>query len=378
MNLFKESVSYNLSSILPDLGLKTVSGAAFSKARYKIDLSFFKDLNQILIDYHKDVPGKLWRGYRLIAGDGSTVGLPPSTQIKNYFGIYSEKGCNIKSCMAQLFMFYDVFSGAVLSKRISTMKISEKVLFSDCIKELPSQKSIVLLDRGFGYFHIFKQLCNSKQDFCIRISVAQSCFGKAIKARQEKDFNCLWTPSEKEKATCKKYGLDTENIKVRVTKIRLKSGETEILISSLLNISEVAAEHIKNLYELRWPIEEGYKKLKPKMKLEQFGSRKSEGIFQEFEAHIFMMNLIAILGIQAQQKIDESKTTKLRYKYNWQNAFRFVRKEIISILNNICTEYTVQELIKMIASTKVPIKENRSFERITFKKRKNRLHQTYK
>ncbi|MFW0718855.1 IS4 family transposase, partial [Pedobacter sp. N23S346] len=378
LNLFKESVAYNISTILPSLSSKAVTGAAFSKARYKISLSFFKDLNKILADYHKHNPSQLWRGYQLIAGDGSTVGLPPSRQIKSFFGIYSEKGGSIKSCLAQIFMFYDVFSGAILSKRISKMEHTERTLFNACLEELPACKSIVILDRGFGYFHIFKNLYTLKQDFCIRISSAQSCFAKRIAQESENDVITEWYPSPKEIESCLKHGLDTKKITVRVTKIELKTGEIEVLVSSLLDMNDVCTENMKALYGLRWPVEEGFKKLKPKMKLEQFGARKPDGIFQEFEAHVFMMNLVALFGIQAQQEIDKDKKRRLKYKYNWQNAFRFVRKVIIQILNTENPEHIIQSLIKLIASSKIPIKPDRSFPRITFKKRKNRLHQTYK
>ena len=165
LNLFKESVEYNIFTILPGISSKVVTGAAFSKARYKISLSFFKDLSEILADYHKHHPSQLWRGYQLIAGDGSTVGLPPSRQIKDFFGIYSQKGESIKSCLAQIFMFYDVFSGAILSKRISKMENVERTLFNACLEELPSRKSVVILDRGFGYFHILKKTLHIKTGF---------------------------------------------------------------------------------------------------------------------------------------------------------------------------------------------------------------------
>ena len=378
LNLFKESVEYNIFTILPGISSKVVTGAAFSKARYKISLSFFKDLNEILADHHKYHPSQLWRGYQLIAGDGSTVGLPPSRQIKDFFGIYSQKGESIKSCLAQIFMFYDVFSGAILSKRISKMENVERTLFNACLEELPSHKSVVILDRGFGYFHIFKKLCTLKQDFCIRISSAQSCFAKRIVQECENDFITEWHPSPNEMESCLKHGLDTKTITVRVTKIELNTGEIEILVSSLLDMNDVCTVNMKALYGQRWPVEEGFKKLKPKMKLEQFGARKPDGIFQEFEAHVFMMNLVALFGIQAQQKIDKNKKRKLKYKYNWQNAYRFVRKAIIQILNTEHPEDIIQSLIKLIASSKIPIKPDRSFPRITFKKRKNRMHQTYK
>lgn len=134
----------------------------------------------------------------MIAGDGSTVGLPPSRQIKDFFGIYSQKGESIKSCLAQIFMFYDVFSGAILSKRISKMENVERTLFNACLEELPPSKSVVILDRGFAYFHIFKKLCTLKQDFCIRISSAQSCFAKRIVQECENDFITEWHPSPNE------------------------------------------------------------------------------------------------------------------------------------------------------------------------------------
>lgn len=363
---------------MPKLSSKAVTGAAFSKARYKISISFFKDLNKIVADYHKQHPSQLWRGYQLIAGDGSTVGLPPSSQMKDYFGTCSEKGGGIKSCMAQIFMFYDVFSGAVLSKGISKMEVTEKTLFNSCLQELPANKSIVILDRGFGYFHVLKKLCSIEQDFCIRISSAQSSFAKRIVQETANDFITEWEPSPREIESCSRHGLDSKKMRIRVTKIELKTGEIEVLVSSLLDTGDVCTVNMKALYGLRWSVEEGFKKLKPKMKLEQFGSRKPDGIFQEFEAHIFMINLIALFGIQAQQEIDRDKKRKLKYKYNWQNAFRFVRKVIVSIINTVDPEHIIRPLIRLITSSKIPIKPDRSFARVTFKKRKNRLHQTYK
>ncbi|HAL81377.1 MAG TPA: hypothetical protein DCO83_03385, partial [Mucilaginibacter sp.] len=59
LNLFKESVEYNISTILSFLEVKPVTGAAFSLARYKIDLSFFRDLNKILVDFHQKLTSKL-------------------------------------------------------------------------------------------------------------------------------------------------------------------------------------------------------------------------------------------------------------------------------------------------------------------------------
>ena len=364
---------------MPYFNLKPVTGAAFSLARYKIELSFFKDLNKILVDFHQQRIFKLWKGYQLIAVDGSTVSLPPSSQIKEYFGIYSQKGNGVKTCMAQILFLYDVCSEFVIAGKISKTEVSEKVQFRSCLAELPQSKSIFILDRGFGYFNTCKELILQQRDFCIRLSAEQSLFAKSALKNSINDLVIDWNPSEREKSTCLRHGIDYEPIKIRITKIQLKTGEIELLASSLLDIGKFALTDINNLYRLRWGVEEGFKKLKPKMKIEQFGSRKPQGIFQEFEAHLFMMNMVSILGDQAEDEIEKKcRNRKLNYKYNWQNAFRWVRYNMLQLIGYKDIENLILKLKELITRSVIPIKPDRSFERITYKKRKNRLHQTYK
>jgi hypothetical protein len=115
------------------------------------------------------------------------------------------------------------------------------------------------------------------------------------------------------------------------------------------------------------------------MKLEHFGSRKPEGIFQEFEAHLFMMNMVALVGNVAQETVrDKCNGRLLSYKYNWQNAFRFVRDKIIELINKVKVMQSINKLIRLISTSIVAIKPNRSFPRVELRKNKTRLHQTYK
>lgn len=379
LNLFKESVEYNISTVLPFLCLKPVTGAAFSLARYKIKLSFFKDLNKIPINFHQKEPSRLWKGHQLIDGDGSTASLPASMLIKEYFGVYSIRKDGVKSCMAQLFMLYDVLTDMVIDGRISKTEVREKTLLKDCLRDLPVSKAIFLLDRGFGYFSECKGFLDQQRDFCIRMSGSASSFGKSVLENQSTDFITSWQPSQSEEETCRMHGLDDRPIWVRVSKIKLKTGEIEILVSSLYDMNEFLLTDMQELYRLRWSIEEGFKKLKPKMKLEHFGSRKPEGIFQEFEAHLFMMNLVALIGNAAQEEVERKcSKRKLKYRYNWQNAFRFVRQKIVSLLNHRDIKALIEQLIGLISASVTAIKPDRSFSREVSRQKKTRLHQTYK
>jgi len=101
------------------------------------------------------------------------------------------------------------------------------------------------------------------------------------------------------------------------------------------------------------------------MKIEQFGCKKPQGILQEFYAHIFMINMIGLIARPAQKIIDKrTSRTKLAYKYNWKNAYRFIRRQIIALLSKLADPMKILEkLILQISQSKIAIKPGRSFIR---------------
>jgi hypothetical protein len=379
MNLFKDSVEYSLTIFLPELSSECVTGAAFSLARYKIKIAFFLELNDMMTEHILELPPKLWNGFQLIAGDGTTVNMPASPKIKKHFGIFSVSGEKTTTCLANACMLYDVLSGFVLNSIIAPNTIGEAMLIIPLLKNLKTPNALILLDRGFGYFSMIKLLIVNGLFFCIRLKASQSDFAKKAFLNPLDDFITEWIPSEMERVTTRNQNLDITPIKVRVTKITLKSGEVELLVSSLLDLSAITTAQISELYQLRWAIEEGYKDLKPKMKLEQFGCRHYKGIYQEFYAHIFMLNLTSLLGNQAQQQITQrTKERKLTYQYNWKNAFKFVRNTFIKLVKLTDIQGLIDNLLIKISNSITAIKDGRSFERIKHHKRKNRYTQCYK
>ena len=193
----------------------------------------------------------------------------------------------------------------ILKSSISTTDKSEFSLMQAMLTDFASLDSILILDRGFSYFYIYKTLINNGLNFCVRQRTSKHDFSKLILSNPAIDFINEWIPSEGEIVTCKKYGVNCDPIKVRITKVMLPSGEIEVLISNLFDVDLINNEDMKNLYHYRWNIEEVFKQLKPKMKLEQFGSRKPEGIFQEFYAHLIMLNLTTLISMEAEPIIQK-------------------------------------------------------------------------
>lgn len=364
IHLFKESIEYNIANILPSLGVKSVSGSAFTQARYKINPSAFQELNQLVVDQYMKSNIKLWKGHRLIGVDGSTINLPPSKDIVDYFGVYAQTKFGIKRSLARITFFHDLMNDFIVENEITTMNKGELTHLKDGLKKINNLNDIYIIDRGYGHYNTLLHLSTLDIQFCARVSV-KTKFGQKVIDDNRSDFLCYWNPSPKEKENAIKNNMKPCPLSIRVTKIKLKTGETEILISSLTNQINYPTKDIKWLYKKRWGVEEAFKKLKPKMKIEHFGCRKTMGIFQEFYAHVLMMNIVSysIIITEDQYSTKSKRSLKYSYKYNWQNAYRYVRNVIIDLLSNVNIKKTIDELLIKIAKSKIPIIPNRTFPR---------------
>lgn len=345
-----------------------VTGSAFTKARYKIKPGLFKQLCQMSLDCYLQMSKKRWKGLLVLAIDGSTSNLPHSNNIESYFGGYSVNKQGIKRHTARMLMVYDVLNNFVLSARLSKMCFGETRLLDGCIRELAKRlfKHIYVMDRNFDSFSLLRSILaiDEKAQLCVRLS-SRSGFYKRVLADERDDFEAVWQPSRTERCSCRAKGLDSEPFTVRVTKVLLKSGEIEILISTLMDMGKYSGEDLSILYGLRWGVEEGFKNLKPKMKLEDYGCKKTVGVYQEFFAHIFMMNLVGLHGMVAQGKIEKKiSCRKYSYTYNWKNGYRFVRASIVKLISaGKKIGSLIERLIDRFELSMVAIKPGRSFIR---------------
>ena len=79
------------------------------------------------------------------------------------------------------------------------------------------------------------------------------------------------------------------SITVRFVRVWLKSGEMEVLVTSLLDEHVYDTAFFKELYALRWGIETFYGTIKGRLNLENFSGKSVEAILQDFHATIFII-----------------------------------------------------------------------------------------
>ena len=160
-------------------------------------------------------------------------------------------------------------------------------------------------------------------------------------------------------------------IKVRCVKIKLKTSETEIVITNLSK-EEVKTEEMNELYHLRWQIEINYHILKESLKIETITSSKDNLIKQDIYSQMLAFNLLQAFINDAEENIEQEKY-KYKMKINTNMAVGFFKKFFLYILiekDKEKQEILFDKLSDSIESYIVPIREGRNYPRDKNKKNK--------
>ena len=91
-----------------------------------------------------------------------------------------------------------------------------------------------------------------------------------------------------------------DDVKVRIVKFTLPSGEIETLLTNLFDIDE---SEFKELYFRRWRIEVKYDVVKNKLEMPCFGGFSENVIMQDFWISMYLANMAAIAKNEADEKI---------------------------------------------------------------------------
>ncbi|RTK93429.1 MAG: hypothetical protein EKK61_01190 [Rickettsiales bacterium] len=119
------------------------SKQAFSKARYKISHSGFKELAHFGVNnFYQDNSYGTWRGYRVIAADGSSLRLPNSEEIVNEFGLFKPNVTSGKMPpIARISLFIDLCTSFIINARMERWDVSEQTMAQEQLVEVVNNLS---------------------------------------------------------------------------------------------------------------------------------------------------------------------------------------------------------------------------------------------
>lgn len=374
VNMIKRSLKIEIQDFL-EYGLEhkiSYTKMAFVLQRKKIKSVFFEVWNQLLVDcfYHYYQENlKKWNGFLLIAVDGSTAFLLDKPKVRDYFGV--QKNQYLEVPMARIMKFYDVLNNITIFSKISPITCGEQSIVSEYIKKIPVN-SISIYDRGFpSYFLMY--LLNNQEDtrhFVMRCKVSFNIKVKEFAASNQIDIIANLFPRKEAIKKLYDHGYSVSKdtaVKIRMIKVILETGETEILLTNLYDENKYTTNSFKELYFKRWGIETSIGFDKNVLQIEEFSGQSVKSIEQDFYLSTFVLNLQSLLEKQCESQVEQKNTERvLNYKINKNVSIGSMKHRIVKLFTIENPEKVLIELQKIFLESLEPIRPGRSAPR-TFK-----------
>jgi len=350
----------------------SVTPSAFCQARKKLDPRALMALNRPLLKSFEDhFSPRLWHGLRLLAVDGSTACLPNTDDVIATFGA---PPVGASAPLARFSRRYDVLNNLVIEANLEAHHVSERVHLA-----ATRDNDLILYDRGYPAFWLFALHHQEQRHFCARMTLNFSHEVTDFLDRGKSSEVVWFTPGPKACQQCRRYGLSCEPIPLRLIRVPLKGGQTEVLATSLLDEQAYPTPWFKHLYHLRWGVEEGYKQEKCRLEIENFSGLSAQFVQQDFYAKIFALNLTAFLAWIAQAIADcLYQDRKHAYRVNFANALSKMKDNLVRLF--ICNSpgKLLTALIRAMASCVEAVRPDRSYPRKSKPPKLRRFHPNYK
>ena len=316
---------------------------------------------------------------RIFAVDGTSLDLPNVKALDKYFGRY--KGYNTDSTpRAQVSVLYDCLNQVTYDSTIAPVYTSETPLAEDHIDNITfPDSSLITFDRGYHDSFLRIKLTLLNIDYCMRQKSDENIIKEFIES-QENDRVVTVKPNRNCRQKCLESNIQAQSYKVRLIKVPLDSGQIEILATSLMD-KELDISFFKELYFLRWGVEENYKVIKTRVGIEKFIGQTPLAIKQEFYARMLMLNITSLIRNIAEpsltEKLNESKKELTHeYKINFKAALSKMRRNGLKLFFEDIKE-TIRKLISSFIQSKSLVRKNRKFERYIRRSSKSHYHQNY-
>lgn len=379
MNFLSKSLSIEIENFVNQLrngcnvtGSKSFTKSAFVQYRKKIKPQVFTRLSTLLVsEFYTDneIAEKRWNGFRILAVDGSSITLPFTTELKNIYG-EARNQTDTSTVQARVSVLYDVLNHYTLDSTLSPNSIRERTLALQHLANT-NTRDLVIYDRGYPSYDFINEHNQRDVNYLMRVKVSFSTITKAFVASKKTSRIVEIYPGKNVPVQEKAYDRDTP-IKVRLIRVELPSGETEVLMTSLFSGKKYPNGIFKELYFKRWKVETFYDQLKNKLKIEHFSGYSNQSIQQDFNAAIFVSNMqTLIVGDLEEEVLETTKNRKLTYKVNTNLSYGFLKNKIITLLfSNTDISEIVNQLKVLFKQNLVPIRPNRSNQRNIGKYRK--------
>jgi len=339
----------------------TVTSSAFVQQRSKILPYAFEFLFR---EFTKGYTAtKTFRGYRLLATDGSSVRIATNPDDPDTFIPKCENGYNLLHMNAmydlcnRLYVDTVVQSVSEENERRALVEMVERSYIKD--------KVLIVADRGYESYNTFAHLERKGWKYLIRVKEPDSsgilsrislpseaefdvCVQRILTKKNTKEIRELpnvyhsISPDAKFDFLDKKENL-FYSMTFRVVRFKISDNNYETVITNT-DQSDFSPEELKMIYNMRWGIETSFRELKYAVGLVNFHAKKRECIVQEIFARLIMHNFAEMI---ISNIIISQKDTKHIYQVNFTTAIRICKRFLQTLITlNNASPPNVEALIR--------------------------------
>jgi len=346
-----------------------VTPSAWTQARAKLRHTAFIELNQVaVLDTFYGDRGSvdLWHGHRLLAIDSSTVRMPDSGALFEFFGGHEPSNqsgsCGVRVPLSRLSVLYDLRNQLGIDARICKFSQGEVELALEHLSAL-FPGDVVVSDRGYAGYLFLARIVALGGHFIVRCQKQSFSVAKKLFENDKDGASITVTlPAKSRRAEAKADGLPLE-LQVRFVAVRLPTGELEVLATSLLDEQAYPTEEFLGVYNKRWGIETYYGALKGRLDLENFSGHTVEAVLQDIHAAVFLSNLESVVTREADAQLPKAKDGKRRYdtKLNKAVTFHGLKSRVIDLLiGKDPVEKVLAELTELFRASPVAVRPHRN------------------
>ncbi len=272
-----------------------VSGAAFCKARRKLDPVL---LQELILEAAATFDGEFggsarWKGLRILAVDGCRMNTQRGTLLNCAYG--TPKGAHCPQLLASV--LFDVIARVPQDVGVAPNTGSERKLLTAHLDVL-REGDVVVLDRGYPSYAVVRKLSASPADFVLRLPVSHTfpfVHGFVRSGDTERRVELILAAQGDEPEVV---------VSLRAVSLEGPDGVPMILLTSL-DESVASRAELKQLYKLRWEVETFFGLAKSDyLDQGQFHARHPVGVEQEIYALCLFVSLSRFLMAQAAAKHD--------------------------------------------------------------------------
>lgn len=373
-SLQRELNSYFQKTRGTEFTIQVVSKSALSHAREKLKPEAFTELNKVAnVSFYKNADYLKWRGFRLLAIDGSTLCLPNHPTVEEEFGTTGfGRYADSDRSLAKVSMLFDVLNNTTIDAQINGYRTSEIKQAVQHLESVTPGKDLIIFDRGYMNRGLMFEMIQKGIHFCIRLNEWMTRI-KDMKKIGLTDVITHFYLTENHQHLLDKYNTRDSRFECRIVAVPLPDGNTEFLCTSVLDSEIIPYGEFVKLYHMRWNIEESYKLCKSRMQMEAFSGKTAHAIKQDFFAKVFMMTTVAIMTFPVDEKVkkeqQENKKRKHIYKANRTNVASFLRDNLCRFLIKKIVRPALEAFDSFIRETLEIVRPGRSFVRRHIKKK---------